>query len=460
MEKLWSKGYDFDRLIEEFTVGNDYELDRALVAADCLASIAHAGMLESIGVLTPAENTALITELRKIIGETRVEGFPISPRDEDCHTAVEKRLTDVLGEAGKKIHTARSRNDQVLAALRLLERAALLAVSDALIELISTLVDFARSHRDVPMPGRTHLQIAMPSSVGLWAAAFAESFADQLHMADAVWHLIDRSPLGSAAGYGVPLKIDREYVADALGFGEVHNNVIAVSNSRGEVEAWLLSVFENIGLVVSRLAQDLLIYTLPEVGYFSLPQELCSGSSIMPQKKNPDVLELMRSRSGSLSAAAVQVRSIIRALPTGYNRDLQDTKEPTLRGIRTVLQLLGVSTHTVRKVEVRENRLEDAFTPEIFATDAAFELVEGGMPFRDAYRIVAGKISDLEDRSPREAIRKRTHTGSTGNLGLEKIERRIRVVGEEFVRRRRRIDDAQNALAGSELSLLDDLNLL
>ncbi|MCF7929773.1 MAG: argininosuccinate lyase, partial [Spirochaetales bacterium] len=318
MAKLWQKSYQLDSNIERFTVGDDYLLDRKLVSADCLGSIAHARMLASIGLLSQEEEKNLVSELRRIIsGE---DSLSIEAEDEDVHTAIENRLTERLGEAGRKIHTGRSRNDQVLTAMRLYTKAAGYRLRHSLIDLSSALLSLAEGHEFLPLPGRTHLQIAMPSSAGLWASAYAEQLLDDAHLLESALELVDRCPLGSAASYGVPLPLDREMTAGLLGFSGPHHNVLAAQNSRGKLEAAVLDALDQAGITINRLAQDLILFSLPELGYISLPDELCSGSSIMPQKKNPDVLELSRARAAVLSAEAGKIKQIVRGLPSGYQR--------------------------------------------------------------------------------------------------------------------------------------------
>lgn len=453
VSKIWKKDYELDELVEEFTVGRDYELDMRLVQSDCLASIAHASMLAHIGVLTQVESTELKRELLAIMSDHRAGRFAVERADEDCHTAIENRLTERLGDPGKKIHTGRSRNDQVLAALRLYGRSRLLSIAERLLELVSQLSTFAAKHRLVPMPGRTHMQPAMPSSVGLWAAAFAEELLDDFSLLWNAYLMNDQSPLGSAASYGVPLPLDREMVAAALGFHRLQNNVLYVNNSRGKFESIALDALDQCGLTLSKIAQDLIIFSMPEFGYFALPDELCSGSSIMPQKKNPDALELLRSRSAALSACSLQIRTTIRSLPSGYNRDLQDTKEPYMRGLDIADAIIGIMSLTIRRLAVNETRLVEGFSPEIFATDAALELVAGGRSFREAYREVGLDLDRLAARDAKETIPRRTSTGTSGNLGLEGLERSLdtqrRAVSEE----RDRVDAAQRSLAGVEVSL-------
>lgn len=453
MAKLWQKDYQLNELIESFTVGHDHLLDLELVTADCVASLAHARMLSSIGLLTAAEVESLRGGLLRIIGESTDGSFVIRKEDEDCHTAIENRLTKNLGEVGKKIHTGRSRNDQVMAALRLHARSRLTDILGAILDLSRVLAEFAESHRGVPMVGRTHMQIAMPSSVGLWAASFAELLLDDFSLVDQAFTLNDRSPLGSAASYGVPLPLDREMVARLLGFAGIQNNVLAVNNSRGKLESVILDSLDQVGLTLSKLAQDLIIFSMPEFGYFRLPKELCSGSSIMPQKRNPDGLELLRAKSSTLSAAAVQVKSIIRGLTSGYNRDFQETKEPFLRGLSLALECLQIARLTIERLEVDESRLKAAFTPEIFATDAALEQVRRGSSFRDAYRDVAANLGALDGRDPVEAIGLRTSSGNAGNLKLEGVNAAISERRRGLGAIERRVEQAVVELVGEKVKI-------
>jgi argininosuccinate lyase len=419
MAKLWEKTYSLNALMEAFTVGEDPVLDARLVNADCVASMAHAAMLRSIGILSPAEQEALHAELARIIAANRAGKFAITRSDEDVHTAIENHLVAAVGDAGKKLHTGRSRNDQVLAALRLWTRGFLFAFHGAGLALVRRLLDFAEAHAKTPMPGRTHLQTAMPSSVGLWAAAFAEELLDDLSLSHHAFTLVDCSPLGSAASYGVPLPLDREMVAELLGFARVQNNVLYSNNSRGKLESIVLEAVEHAVLTLSRLAQDLILYSLPEFGYFALPAELCSGSSIMPQKRNPDGLELVRARSAAISARLLSIKMVLRSLPSGYNRDLQETKGPFLRGCEEGLACVRIMDLTVEKLVVNHAALRAGFTPEIFATDRALQLVAEGVPFRDAYRDVGRSLDKLAAMDPVEAIGRRTSTGTPGNLRLD-----------------------------------------
>jgi len=453
VSKLWDKGYALDKLIEEFTVGDDPILDRRLVASDCVASLAHAGMLGHIGVLSAEEHEALRGQLSAIIDLNRKGDFPIRREDEDCHTAIENYLVKAVGEAGKKIHTGRSRNDQIIAALRLYTRSFLLALQDAVLDLAQEFLDFARRYKNLPMPGRTHLQVAMPSSVGLWAGAWLEELLDGLILVEAAYSLNNSCPLGSAASYGVPLPLDREMVAEALGFERVQNNVLYVNNSRGKIEAVVLDALEQIMLTLSKVSQDVIFFSLPELGYFHLPDELFAGSSIMPQKKNPCMLELMRAKAATVGSCSAQVKNIIRALPSGYNRDFQETKEPFLRGLELTLAGVRVMRLVIQKLVPDAERLRRAFTPDIYATDRALELVEKGMAFRDAYRKVGGDLDALRRGDPDQAIRDRTYTGTTGNLGLHHSEKRLAQLRQQTGVRRAEIDERLKVLVGFDVDL-------
>ena len=449
MAKLWDKGYDVDAELVAFTTGDDWLLDRELVTADCTASAAHARMLAKIGVLTDDEATRLVAELKAIVRDSQSGGFTVEPADEDCHTAIENRLVERLGDLGKKIHTCRSRNDQIIAATRLYAKDKLHELFDAVLGLAGTLRDFAETHKDVPMVGRTHTQIAMPSSVGLWAGAWLESLLDDAKLLETAYELNDQCPLGSAASYGVPLDIDREYTSELLGFAKLQNNVLYANNSRGKIESIILGAGVQIAVDLSRLAQDLINFSVPEFGYFRIPKELCTGSSIMPQKRNPCGLELIRAKTSTILACQNQILGILKGLPSGYNRDFQETKRPFLLGMRLTTACVRVMEQTFRRLEVDEERLLAAFTPEVFATDEALRLVvEEDMPFRDAYKQVGTSLESLESLDPRAAVAKRTHAGGPANLRLELADGAIEAIQEFVNERRDRFRRAADALLG------------
>jgi argininosuccinate lyase len=426
MAKLWDKGYSLDEQVERFTVWDDPELDLRLVKWDCVGSIAHARMLASIGVLTRDEAEKLRAGLVEIVRLAAQGKFRIRQDEEDVHTAVENYLVGKLGDIGKKLHTARSRNDQSALDLRLYMRDQMLAAAESLLGCSQTLLDFAQKHRDVPMPGRTHLQPAMPSSVGLWAGAFVESLLDDMEPLKAAYRVADQCPLGSAASYGVSLPIDRQMTSDLLGFSRVLNNVLYANNSRGKVEVLALSALLQIMMDLGKLATDVQIFSMPEFGYFILPEKYCGGSSLMPQKRNPAVFELTRARGGTLLGLLVRAVDIVRALPSGYNRDFQETKGAVIHGFDITCASLDVCSHVMADVRPDEKKLLAGFTPALFATDKVLELVQHGMPFRDAYRKVAAELDKLELPDPRQNILSKKHLGAPGNLRLELSVERIR----------------------------------
>ncbi|MFW5800878.1 MAG: argininosuccinate lyase [Spirochaeta sp.] len=454
MAKIWQKNEQLHELIERFTVGRDYLLDEALIPYDCAGSIAHARGLQRIGVLTSTECTQLEAELQAIAGTAQTDGFPILRELEDGHAAIESELVRRLGEVGKKIHTGRSRNDQVLTSTRLYIRDRILQILASGAEAVHAWMDFAAHTAAVPMPGRTHMQVAMPSTVGLWAQAYTEEILDNLDFLMFSYERINRSPLGAAAGYGVPLPIDRAFTAEQMGFPRVLENTIYVNSSRGKFESLVLQAVEQLQQTYSKIAQDLMLYSLPEFGYFSLPAELCTGSSIMPQKKNPDGLELLRSKAGVVSGYVQQIQNIIRSLPSGYNRDFQDTKEPILRGLETAQESTAVILLTVGKLQVHEDALRAGCTPEIFATDAALKMVAGGKTFRDAYREVGTSLDKVTAMSVDEVIASRVAPGSPGNIAQDTARHQLVKLRDWTVNERTRVMSAMNGLipgfAGAE----------
>lgn len=423
MTKLWDKGYTLDATVEEYTVGNDYILDKELIAYDVAGSIAHARMLGKIGVLSDGEVAKLVKALSEITSLSKKGKFTIKKEDEDVHTAIENYLVAKLGDTGKKTHASRSRNDQVLVAMRLYMKDALLELICSAASCAETLAKFADKHKDVPIVGRTHTQKAMPSSVGLWASAFAESLLDDIKLLEAAYDICDQNPLGSAAAYGSALPIDRELTGKLLGFKKVQNNVLYCANSRGKVEAIVLSACTQVMLDLSRIAADIIFWSIPETGYFKLPDELFSGSSLMPQKKNPCALELVRGNSAIVYGFLTQVYGVTSGLISGYNRDIQLTKEPLMKGIAVTAASLEIVELTVKKLKVDEKKCLDAFTPEVFATDEALRLVSEGVAFRDAYKMVAKNIKNLKGEDPVKNIKEKKHAGATGNLGLGKLVR-------------------------------------
>ncbi|MDH5680823.1 MAG: argininosuccinate lyase, partial [Spirochaetota bacterium] len=342
MSKLWQKN-NSDKLnesIERFEVGEDYLLDSRLVEYDIYGSLAHGRMLSKIGILSPAEFDSIKNELRKILKDHEKAEFVIEISDEDVHSKIENRLTERLGDVGKKIHTARSRNDQVLVDIRMYSRHEILSVKDQTVRLAELLLQFAKKQEFIPVPGYTHMQLGMPSSLGMWAGAFVESLLDEISSLNHVYELNDQCPLGSGAGYGVSVPVDREFCQEALGFGRLQLNAMYCGNSRGKIESNIISALVSLALVLNKMASDLLLFTTKEFDFFEVAEEITTGSSIMPQKKNLDVLELIRAKSSTLMGLDVSARSLVSSLPSGYNRDFQDAKKFLMTAFETVIPTL------------------------------------------------------------------------------------------------------------------------
>src|SRR5437660_2734880 len=436
MTKLWQKGYHLNEQVEHFEAAQNSALDARLICHDVWGSLAHAAMLAQIGVLTESEHRVLKNALRTILEMEAAHEFTITLADEDVHTCVENYLAATAGAAGKKIHMARSRNDQVLVDLRLYGKEQLHHVAEALCHLCAALLEVAGTHADVPMPGYTHMRRAMLSSVGLWAASFAEALLDDEQLLSAAYTLNDQSPLGSAAGYGVPIAIDRQYCAELLGFSRLQHNVIYVQNSRGKIEAAIVQALTQIMLDLSKLAQDILLFSTVEYGFFQIPQELCTGSSIMPQKRNLGVMELVRARTQTMLALQQQILGIATGLPSGYNMDYQETKRPFMEALELAQESLEICQLVINNIQVNAERMIAACTFELFAADRAYSLAtEANMPFRDAYRIVGAEVLAQLDRRipfPVESqgqlvarLKARSHLGGAGNLGLETAQQRL-----------------------------------
>ncbi|MEK6984537.1 MAG: argininosuccinate lyase [Nanoarchaeota archaeon] len=431
--KLWQKNYKLNEEIEKFTVGNDYLIDKNLVKYEVYGSIAHATMLNKIGILSKNELKKLKKALVEIFYGSKK--FQIKIEDEDVHTAIENYLIKKLGNLGKKIHTARSRNDQVLVDVRLYSKEKLLEVQKLTLELASALVNIAENYKDTPMPGYTHSRKAMPSSVGLYFGSFAESLIDDLEILEEAYELNNQCPLGSGAGYGLPLNIDRQLVADLLGFERIQNNVLYVQNSRGKFESVIIFALSNIMSDLARLSNDLILFSMDEFGFFTLPDEFCTGSSIMPQKKNPDVLELTRAKAAKVDSNLYLVKSIISKLQSGYTRDFQLTKEPLIESFEITLSTLKIFKIIIEKIKVDKEKCIEACTDDLFATEHAYELVKKGTPFRDAYKEVAKNIENQKIFSKKNFfanVQSKKHVGATGNLGLGKLKQQITLINAEI----------------------------
>ena len=468
MTKLWQKSYTPNAQVERFEAAQNSLLDTRLIRHDVWGSLAHVTMLQHIGILTQEELHTLKQTFNEILQLEAASKFEIQPADEDVHTSIENYLAEKTGAIGKNVHMARSRNDQVLVDLRLYGKEQLHAVSKKLLTLCETLLDKAAQYMLIPMPGYTHMQRGMLSSVGLWAGAFAEALLDDEQLLSTAYKLNDQCPLGSAAGYGVPLPIDRQLVADLLGFAQVQNNVIYAQNSRGKVEATILQVLTQIMLDLSKLAQDTLLFTTVEYGFFQIPQEICAGSSIMPQKRNLDVMELVRARTQTMLALQQQILGITSGLPSGYNMDYQETKRPFMEALDLVQESLAICTLVIDHLQPNVERLVAACTFELFATDRAYELAQTEhMAFRDAYRIVGAEVTTQLDSHiplPVESqeqlvarLQARNHLGGPGNPGLSLAQQRLHSARQVWQEHAATFKLAIQQLAGNaEISILEE----
>jgi len=438
---------DVDPDVLDYTVGDDPVLDMDLVRWDCLGTAAHVTMLSEMPVEPPVVTKDEAARVRAALASVVADKtFVVREQDQDVHMAVETRLTETLGDLGKKIHTGRSRNDQVAVDVRLHIKDQLHSLTAELTDLASALVAFGRAHDRVPMVGRTHLQPAMPSSVGVWATGHAEMILDQTANLEAAYKINDACPLGSAAGYGVPLPLDRKRTSDLLGFERPMHNVFGASMGRGEDEAALLSALAQLMSVLSRLAEDMILFSMPEFGYFTLPRAYCTGSSIMPQKYNPDVLELVRSKTAQVLGLATAALSMLHAMPGGYNRDLQDCKGLYMKGLSITRTTLRILAKFVRGMGVDEAKLRAGFIPGVFATDVALRKVAAGTPWREAYHQVRDNLEALSSESPDAAVAAKTHAGATAGLDYGIYDSRIALVVMQTMKRRAEFEAKMDAL--------------
>lgn len=422
--KLWDKGYSTDKKIDHFTVGNDRELDLVLAKYDVIASMAHAKMLGKIGLLTSEETLVLVRELENI-GQSIKEGtFIIEDTFEDVHSKIEFLLTEKLGDTGKKIHTARSRNDQVLVAMQLYLKEELSEIKHLTKELFKLLIELAEKYKEVLLPGYTHFQIAMPSSFGLWFSAYAESLIDDLYFIDSAFKIADQNPLGSAAGYGSSFPIDRSYTTTEMGFADMKYNVVAAQMGRGKVEKATAFGISGIAGTLSKLAMDICLYMSQNFNFISFPDALTTGSSIMPHKKNPDVFELIRAKCNSLQAIPNHITLITTNLPSGYHRDLQMVKGLIIPAIQEIKSCLEMMTFSLKDVKVNSDILDDPKYDYLFSVDTLNQLVLSGIPFRDAYKQMGAEI-EAGSFKPKKQL-KHTHEGSLGNLCLDKIKDKMK----------------------------------
>ena len=417
--KLWAKNTDADKAVDAFTVGRDREMDVLLAEADVLGSLAHTRMLESIALLSAAELEKVQKELKNILAEIRQGGFTIAPGIEDVHSQVEFLLTERLGDTGKKIHSGRSRNDQVLVDLRIFLRREIVEIVRAVKTLFDRLQALSEQHKNVLMPGYTHMQVAMPSSFGLWFGAYAESLADDMQMMLAAWRITNRNPLGSAAGYGSSFPLDREMTTRLLGFETPDYNAVYAQMGRGKTERIVAQAVSSIAATLGRLAMDNTLFLGQNFGFISYPDNLTTGSSIMPHKKNPDVWEITRGKCNLLQALPGTISMLTTNLPLGYHRDLQLLKEVLFPALQDVKQVLAMADYMLAHIEVNPRILDDPRYDYLFSVESVNALVLQGTPFRDAYKTVGAQI-ESGDYKPEKQVR-HTHLGSIGNLATKQI---------------------------------------
>ena len=418
--KLWDKGYSTDKFVEEFTVGRDRELDLFLAEADVLGNMAHMKMLNSIGLLSDDDRVALEQGLKKIYEQVQAGDFTIEDGVEDVHSQVEFMLTEMCGDAGKRIHTGRSRNDQVMVDIKLFSRSAIIALQQSVEELFSTLMQKAEEWKDVLMPGYTHQQVAMPSSFGMWLSAYAEALADDMLMLNAAYKLVNTNPLGSGAGYGSSVPLNRTMTTKLLGFEDLAYNSMYAQMQRGKTERVVLTAIAAIAATVGRLAQDVCLYSCANFGFVKLPDAFTTGSSIMPHKKNPDIFELTRAKCNRMQAMPMEVTLIATNLPSGYFRDMQLTKEIYVPAFKEITDVVRMAKAGIEQMWINRDILANDIYKYLFTVEDVNDAVANGVPFRDAYREVGMRVQNgTYEHDGRELHH--THEGSIGNLCLENI---------------------------------------
>ncbi len=431
MKKLWEKNIKQDPIAEAYCFGDTLALDTKLIPYDVMGSIAHAKMLTKIGILTKKECALLVNGLNKISALHKAGKFTVQMGDEDVHTKVEGFLTEKVGDVAKKLHTGRSRNDQIQVDLRLYTKDQCTQITAAVFPLIDAFISFAQTYEFVPMPGYTHMQKAMPSSVGMWAGSFAESLFDDVKILATAFAINDQNPLGSGAAYGVSLPIDRELTSKLLGFAKTQNNSLYCQVSRPKSHLAVMAALTQIMLTLSRFASDLLLFTTSEFSFFTVAPDITTGSSIMPQKNNVDVMEYLRANAHAVAADEGLVASTSIGLPSGYNADFGQTKGPFMHAIETTISSLAIVNLVLSGVKPNIEILHNACTPELFATHAAYELVKKGMPFRDAYKKIGMSLSCLTNVDPLTVLKASNHRGGPGNLGLSKLRKEVKLYENE-----------------------------
>ena len=428
--KLWDKGTEVNKQIESFTVGKDREMDLYLAPFDVLGSMAHAIMLEKVDLLSSDELGPILEEMKKIYGKTQNGSFKIEDGIEDVHSQVELMLTRILGDSGKKIHSGRSRNDQVLLDLKLFIRYKLEQVVKSVTELFETLQEKSEEHKDDLLPGYTHLQVAMPSSFGLWFGAYAESLTDDMEMLLAAWNITNQNPLGAAAGYGSSFPLDREMTTSLLGFKNMNYNVVYAQMGRGKTEKNVASALASVAYTIGKLAIDGCLYTSQNFGFIKLPDEMTTGSSIMPHKKNPDVFELIRAKCNKLQALPNEINSITGNLPSGYFRDMQIIKENFLPSFDDLISCIDLTVFAIKNIQITKNIMDDDKYKLAFSVEEVNKLVLEGVPFRDAYKIVGKQIEEVSFQH--DGTLNHSHQGSIGNLCNADIKNKMNVLNEKF----------------------------
>lgn len=428
--KLWQKDYPLNQKIENFTVGKDRELDLNLAEFDVLGSLAHTQMLQTIGLLSSQELELIHRELKEIYQQIKDGNFRIEEGVEDVHSQVELQLTRKLGDTGKKIHSGRSRNDQVLVDLKLYMRNGLENIARQTQNLFALLIKLSNQYKDVLLPGYTHLQIAMPSSFGLWFGAYAESLVDDMQLLQAAYKITNKNPLGSGAGYGSSFPLNRTLTTQLLGFESLHYNVVYAQMSRGKTEHTACTAIAAIAATLSKMAMDICLYNSQNFGFLTLPDDLTTGSSIMPHKKNPDVAELLRGRTNRLKALPNEFSLLLSNLPSGYHRDLQLTKEIMMPAFEEIQSCLDITYFMLENIQVKPDILSDAKYAHLFSVERVNELVLQGVPFREAYMQVGKEIASGTYQPTRQVYH--THEGSIGNLSNEAITNQMKQIWDLF----------------------------